>query len=151
MSYRYISVFSLSWRTRGLVMVSNDRSLNIFVRGSWSTAMRFGLPMTNILHLWSPNTAANASPSIGAYRLSLSLVNLEPANTSFQCPSPNPGRCCGWHLQCFWARVNPMPVLDQSVARQVGWLVSKDFTPSCTSLTISSLKAAKISSKVESQ
>ena len=91
--------------------------------------------------------AADASPSIGAYRLSLSLVNLDTANTSFQCPSSHPGRCGGWHLQCFWVRVNPMPVLDQSLARQVGRLVSKDFTQSCTGLTILFLEAAKISSK----
>ena len=109
--------------------------------------------MTNILHLHlrSPDTTANDSPSIGAYLLSLSLANREPAKISFQCPSTHPGVGGDGQLQCFWVSVNPIPIFDQSVARQVGRLVSNDFTPSRTSFTISSLEASKISLRVASQ
>ena len=38
--------------------------------------------------------------------------------------------------QCFWKSQNPMPVLDQSVARQVGLDLSKIHTPSSISSMI---------------
>ena len=42
-------------------------------------------------------------------------------------------------LQCFWNSQNPIPVLDQSVARQVGRDASNILTPSSISLMMTLL------------
>ena len=86
-----------------------------------------------------------------AYLLSASVVKRDPANTSFQCPFPQPG-FAGLELQqCFWVRLNLISDFDQSVARHVGRFGSKVFTPSRTRSTISTLDFSNSSSKVESQ
>ena len=45
-------------------------------------------------------------------------------------------------LQCFWNSQNPIPVLDQSVARQVGRDASNILTPSSISLMVTLLDSS---------
>ena len=47
------------------------------------------------------------------------------------------------HWQCFWNNQKPIPLLDQSVARQVGFDLSKMRTPSSISLMITDLDSSK--------
>ena len=47
------------------------------------------------------------------------------------------------HSQCFWNSQNSMPLLDQSVARQVGLDLSKMGTPSSILLMITDLDSSK--------
>ena len=47
--------------------------------------------------------------------------------------------------QCFWKSQNPMPVLDQSVARQVGLDFSKMHTPSLISPIITDFDSSNSS------
>ena len=47
------------------------------------------------------------------------------------------------HWQCFWNSQNPVPLFDQSVARQVGLDLSKMRTPSSISLMITDLDSLK--------
>ena len=39
-------------------------------------------PRTNILALFRPHSTARASPSVGEYRFSVEVVNLDPANVN---------------------------------------------------------------------
>ena len=52
------------------------------------------------------------------------------------------GRSAG-QSQCFWNSQKPMPSFDQSVARQVGFDLSKICTPCLISLTITFLDSSK--------
>ena len=47
--------------------------------------------------------------------------------------------CVDGQWQCFWGNQYPIPSLDQSVARHVGFVLSNIRTPSCISLTIKDL------------
>ena len=50
-------------------------------------------------------------------------------------------------MQCFWKSQKPMLSLDQSVARHVGFCLSKIRTPSSISLTMTDLDSSnKVSS-----
>ena len=52
---------------------------------------------TNILALFKAQATAKASPSIGAQRLSVSVVNLEPANARCQPPEQHVGAVFAGH------------------------------------------------------
>ena len=52
--------------------------------------------------------------------------------------------------QCFWKSQNPMPVLDQSVARQVGLDFSKMRTPSSISSIITDFNSSNSCSSLSS-
>ena len=81
--YRRVGSRILS--TLGLVILSRSQLLNMGTNGLWSTAtISFWQPRTNIRQLSRANSTASASPSIGAYLLSESVVNLDPAYTTFQ-------------------------------------------------------------------
>ena len=60
------------------------------------------------------------------------------------------GQQNGWvqvHMHCFWKSQNLLPSLDQSVARHVGFCLSKMRTPSSISLTMTDLDSSnKVSS-----
>lgn len=72
--------------------------------------IRLGHPRTNIRQFSRPNNSAKASPSMGAYLLSESLVNRDPAKVVFQ-SVPQNGLLISRQLQCFCDNVKPMPVL----------------------------------------
>ena len=85
------------------------------------------------------------------YLVSGPLVNLDPANMSFQWPWTQLGILGVVHVQCFCVDANPIPIFDQSVVRDAEREGSKVRTPSLTKRIISSLDFLKISSMVESQ
>lgn len=132
----YRSVFSLRLRSRMLAILSKERSPRTLSSGLWSTAMiRFSQPRTKNRALSNASATAKASPSIRAYRDSAGCVNRLPTSVIFQ-PVWQQKGSVDWQLQCFWNNQNPRPVLDQSVARQVGFVLSKIRTPSSISLMI---------------
>ena len=125
----YRRVFSLRFLSLALLMWTRDLSPNIFRSGLWSTAMvRFLHPRTKCLALSRASTTASASPSIGAYLDSAACVNLLPTRVIFQ-PCLQQKRSWEGQEQCFWNNQYPMPCFDQSVARHVGLVLSKIFTP----------------------
>lgn len=89
--------------------------------------MRFShIPSTKYLALFK--ASATASPSLGAYLDSAGWVNLLPTSVIFQ-PDVQESESCPGHVQCFRNSQNPMPVFDQSLAKQVGLLRSNILTP----------------------
>ena len=98
----YGNVLSLKLKRRVLVILSSDLSPNIFKRGRWSvTTVNFGHPKTNMRHFSRASATAKASPSIGAYLLSASVVNREPKNVSFQPSLQQTGPLLTSHPQYF--------------------------------------------------
>ena len=125
-------------------MVPRSRSSNIPNNGLWSvTAVNFGQPSTNSLAWFKLHATAIASPSVGAYPVSGSVVNLEPANTNCQPEEQQFGASDIGQLQCFCKSKYPTPSLLQSHWMQVCLLVSNPSMPSLTvsmSLTFDSSK-----------
>ena len=75
-------------------------------------------------------------------------VNRLPTRVTRQ-PSRQQNGLISTQLQCFWNSQNPTPVLDQSVVRHVGLVLSKMRTPcsiSCTIWSLDSMKRESISS-----
>ena len=101
-------------------------------------------PSTTYLALSKVQATAKASPTTGEYLDSAGLVNLDPANTRDQ-PSLQQVGVRMVQLHCFCSKQKPMPVLLQSVAKQVTFPMSKVFTPSSTALMIISLELLKVS------
>ncbi len=93
---------------------------------------RFSQPKTKCRDFSKASATANASPSIGAYRDSAGCVNRLQTRVTFQ-PCLQQKRSCEGHKQCFWKSQYPILCLDQSVARQVSFVLSKVFTPLCIS------------------
>ena len=115
----YRSVFSLRLRSREFGISSRDLSLNNFNSGLWSTAtIKFAHPSTKYLALSKAWTTASASPSTGAYRDSAGFVNRLPTSAIFQ-PDGQQNGFMIVQVQYFWKSQNPIPDLDQSVARHV--------------------------------
>lgn len=79
---------------------------------------------------------------MGAYLDSAECVNLLPTSVIFH-PSLQQNRSFEGQGPCFWNSQNPMPYLDQSVARQVGLFLSKILTPVWISSTIAVLDVSK--------
>ena len=104
-------------------------------------------PKTKWLHFSNPNITAAASPSIGAYRLSAAVVNLEPQKTVCHPVLQHPNVGVPGHLQCFWTSHHPMQNLLQSVANPVGAFMLNSLTPFSHCRTISSLEAKNALSK----
>ena len=88
---------------------------------------------------------ARASPSIGAYRDSAPLLNLEPASVIRQ-PSAQHAGDAPAQWQVFCSKWYPRPSLDQSVRRQVGNMGSKISTPRSIALMILIFDALKAES-----
>ena len=125
-------------------MSSNERSPKIFSRGLWSTAiMRVSQPRTKNLVLSRASATARASPSTGASRDLAAWVKRLPTKVIRQPVGQQKG-CVDGQWQCFWSNQYPIPSLDQSVARHVGFVLSNIRTPSCISLTIKFLDSWKI-------
>merc|ERR1712127_559614 len=134
-------VFCLRFKILGFSMSPSSLSPRIFSRGLWSTATTsISLPRVKCRVFWRAHATARASPSTGAYLDSAPVVNLLPARTVFQPLEQHPGAFAS-HLQYCWARWNPMPVLLQSVPREVVLFSSNDLTPFLMASSISFLLA----------
>ena len=124
-----------------------ERSPKSLRSGLWSTAMvRFGQPRTKCRALSRAVTTANGLPSTDAYRDSAEWVNLLPISVILQ-PCGQQKRVEPVHVQCFWNSQKPTPDLDQSVARQVGFDLSKILIPCSISFTIVACDSLKACSK----
>ena len=87
-------------------------------------------------HLFNAHAIAAASPSIGAYLVSASLQNLDPAKTSFHPSGQQTGALSIEQEQYFCNKRKPIPCLLQSGARQVTLSRSNVDTPSLTKSVI---------------
>ena len=148
---RYRRVFSLRFRRQLFGMLSRDLLVNIPRSGLSSSAMmKFSQPSTKCLALSKASATARVSSLIGAYQDSSECVNRIPACTTFQ-PVWQQNGLMSLHEQCFWNNQKPIPILDQSVARHVGLLLSNMRTPSLISLMISRFDTSKICCSSSSQ
>ena len=68
------------------------------------TAMISLYPKTNILALLRLQVTVMHSPSVGAYQLSGSVVNLGSANARCHPSGQHVGALAGGHEQCCWRR-----------------------------------------------
>ena len=124
---RYRSDFSLRLRRRVFGMSFRERSPRVLRRGLWSTAaMRSDHPMTKWRALSKASITARASPSIGAYQDLAPDVKRLPTRVIFQ-PGLQQNGLIDVQEQCFWNSQKPIPSLLQSVARQVGRVLSKNY------------------------
>ena len=89
-------------------------------------------------HFFIVQAAPSISPSTGEYLDSAPVVNLLPANTTI-CPSSQQRVVSTVQLQVFWSSRKPIPVLLQSVCKQVCLFISKVLIPCSTFLIISPL------------
>ena len=122
---RNLRVFSFKFRSLLFPMSARDLSPKIQSSGLWSTATtRLVHPSTKCLAFSRASATASASPSTGAYLLSAAWVNRLPTRV-MRHPVGQQNKSWEGHWQCFWNNQYPIPVFDQSVARQVGLDLSK--------------------------
>ena len=147
----YHGVLSFRLPTLPLEISSRDWSLNILRSGLWSTVMMRSLqPRTKNRAVSGASATARAFPSIGAWCDSAVWVHRFTTSAIFQPVGQQKGFLDA-HWQCFWKSQNPIPLFDQSVARQVGLDLSNMWTPFSISLTITALDSSKSWLSVSSQ
>ena len=130
-------------------MSAKDLSFKIPKSGLWSTATTSLLhPRRKCLAFCKASTTANNSPSTGEYRLSAGFVKRPPARTNFHPSLQQFGLISPSQSHHFCIRKNPIPCLDQSVARQVHRSFSKYFTPLTTASTIFSFARLNFDSRL---
>ena len=90
-------------------------------------------------HFFIAQAAPSISPSTWEYLDSAPVVNLLPAKTTIHPSSKQRGVSSPVQLQVFWSSRKPIPVLLQSVCKQVCLFISKFLIPCLTFLIISPL------------